>query len=213
MKQPWPLRTGGSHRRYSHIDEEGYFTIVDRKKDMIISGGFNIYPRDVDEVLFSHPKVLEGCAIGVPDQYSGERIKAFVVLKPGETASADEIIDYCKENLVKYKVPKYVEFVQDLPKSAVGKILRKELRTMDQAKAQKEGEDRGSRRPIMPCQAEPGNEGKVSLQAFSARPRSYNSRMASAAIHLPAADFISLILYAVAIVAWVQAKVAFPNLP
>ena len=120
------------------VDEEGYFTIVDRKKDMIISGGFNIYPRDVDEVLFTHPKILEGCAIGVPDEYSGERIKAYVVLKEGETATPIEIIDYCKENLVKYKVPKYVEFVKELPKSAVGKILRKELRTMDQAKAKTE---------------------------------------------------------------------------
>jgi long-chain acyl-CoA synthetase len=118
-------------------DDEGYFTIVDRKKDMIISGGFNIYPRDVDEVLFAHPKVLEACVIGVPDEYSGERIKAFVVLKEGEKATSDEIITYCKENLVKYKVPKYVEFVDDLPKSAVGKILRKELRRMDQAKTGK----------------------------------------------------------------------------
>jgi long-chain acyl-CoA synthetase len=115
------------------VDEEGYFSIVDRKKDMIISGGFNIYPRDVDEVLFTHPKILEACVIGVPDEYSGERIKAYVVLKEGQTATVEEIINYCKENLVKYKVPKYVEFVQDLPKSAVGKILRKELRTMDQA--------------------------------------------------------------------------------
>jgi long-chain acyl-CoA synthetase len=121
------------------VDEEGYFSIVDRKKDMIISGGFNIYPRDVDEVLFTHPKVLEACVIGVPDEYSGERIKAYVVLKEGQTATAEEIIDYCKENLVKYKVPKYVEFVTDLPKSAVGKILRKELRTMDQAKTQNGG--------------------------------------------------------------------------
>jgi long-chain acyl-CoA synthetase len=117
------------------FDEDGYFTIVDRKKDMIISGGFNIYPRDVDEVLFAHPKINEACAIGVSDAYSGERIKAYVVLKEGQTATAQEIIDYCKENLVKYKVPKYVEFVSDLPKSAVGKILRKELRAMDQAKA------------------------------------------------------------------------------
>ncbi|MBI4963193.1 MAG: long-chain fatty acid--CoA ligase [Desulfomonile tiedjei] len=117
------------------VDEEGYFSIVDRKKDMIISGGFNIYPRDVDEVLFSHPKILEACVIGVPDEYSGERIKAYVVLKEGETAAPEEIVDYCKQNLVKYKVPKYVEFVKDLPKSAVGKILRKELRAMDQAKA------------------------------------------------------------------------------
>jgi len=117
------------------FDEEGYFSIVDRKKDMIISGGFNIYPRDVDEVLFSHPKILEACAIGVPDDYSGERIKAYVVLKEGETATPEEIIDYCKEHLVKYKVPKYIEFAKALPKSAVGKILRKELRAMDQAKA------------------------------------------------------------------------------
>jgi long-chain acyl-CoA synthetase len=115
-------------------DEEGFFSIVDRKKDMIISGGFNIYPRDVDEVLFAHPKVLEACAIGVPDAYSGERIKAFVVLKENETATEEEIIAYCAKNLVKYKIPKYVDFVDELPKSAVGKILRKELRTMDQAK-------------------------------------------------------------------------------
>jgi long-chain acyl-CoA synthetase len=119
------------------VDEEGYFSIVDRKKDLIISGGFNIYPRDVDEVLFEHPKVLEACAIGVPDQYSGERIKAYVVLKEGETATALEIIDYCRENLVKYKVPKYVAFVKELPKSEVGKILRKELRFIDQARAKK----------------------------------------------------------------------------
>ena len=117
------------------VDEEGYFSIVDRKKDMIISGGFNIYPRDVDEVLFAHPKIVEACVIGVPDSYSGERIKAYVVMKDGETATEAEIIDYCKENLVKYKVPKYVEFVDELPKSAVGKILRKELRAMDQAKS------------------------------------------------------------------------------
>jgi long-chain acyl-CoA synthetase len=122
------------------FDEEGYFTIVDRKKDMIVSGGYNIYPRDVDEVLFSHPKVLEACVIGVPDAYSGERIKAFVVLKPGERSSIPEIIDYCKKNLTKYKVPKYVEFVEDLPKSAVGKILRKELRRRELARTQKKEE-------------------------------------------------------------------------
>jgi len=116
------------------FDEEGYFTIVDRKKDMIISGGFNIYPRDVDEVLFSHPKILEACAIGTPDAYSGERIKAFVVLKPGEMATESEIIEYCKQNLAKYKIPKYVEFVDSLPKSAIGKILRKELRRLESEK-------------------------------------------------------------------------------
>ncbi len=117
------------------VDEEGYFSIVDRKKDMIISGGFNIYPRDVDEVLFAHPKIMEACVIGVPDAHSGERIKAFVVLKKGETATAEEIIEYCRENLTRYKIPKYVEFVDDLPKSAVGKILRKELRAMELAKS------------------------------------------------------------------------------
>jgi long-chain acyl-CoA synthetase len=110
------------------VDEEGYFTIVDRKKDMIISGGFNIYPRDVDEVLFSHPKILEACAVGVPDSHSGERVKAFVVLKPGESATEQEIIDFCRERLTAYKVPKYVEFMDELPKSAIGKILRKDLR-------------------------------------------------------------------------------------
>jgi long-chain acyl-CoA synthetase len=89
----------------------------------------------VDEVLFSHPKILEACAIGVPDAYSGERVKAFVVLKQGETATTEEIIDYCKQNLAKYKVPKFVEFVDSLPKSAIGKILRKELRAANQAKA------------------------------------------------------------------------------
>jgi long-chain acyl-CoA synthetase len=123
LKDGW-LLTGD----IATVDEEGYFTIVDRKKDLIISGGFNIYPRDVDEVLFTHPKILEACAIGVPDAYSGERVKAFVVLKPGQSASEQEIIDYCKERMTNYKVPKYVEFVSDLPKSLIGKILRKELR-------------------------------------------------------------------------------------
>ncbi|MFC1823200.1 long-chain fatty acid--CoA ligase [Thermodesulfobacteriota bacterium] len=126
MKDGW-LLTGD----IAVCDQEGYFAIVDRKKDMIISGGFNIYPRDVDEVLFSHPKISEACAIGVPDEYSGERIKAFVTFREGESASEEEIIEYCRENLVKYKVPKYVEFIEELPKSAVGKILRKELKAME----------------------------------------------------------------------------------
>jgi long-chain acyl-CoA synthetase len=114
------------------MDEDGYFTIVDRKKDMIISGGFNIYPREIDEVLFTHPKIKEACAIGVPDSYSGERVKAYVVLKDGQTATEAEIVEFCKERLTKYKVPKFVEFVDELPKSAIGKILRKDLKQMDQ---------------------------------------------------------------------------------
>ena len=135
LKDGW-LLTGD----IATVDEEGYFTIVDRKKDMIISGGFNVYPREVDEVLFGHPKIREACAVGVPDQHSGERVKAFVVLKDGQTATAEEIIEYCKQSLTKYKIPKYVEFLDDLPKSAVGKILRKELRAMDQAKGEKNGQ-------------------------------------------------------------------------
>ena len=134
LKDGW-LLTGD----IATVDEEGYFTVVDRKKDMIISGGFNVYPREVDEVLFTHPKIREACAVGVPDQHSGERVKAFVVLKDGQTATAEEIIEYCKQSLTKYKIPKYVEFLGDLPKSAVGKILRKELKAMDQAKGGKNG--------------------------------------------------------------------------
>jgi long-chain acyl-CoA synthetase len=130
LKDGW-LLTGD----IATVDEEGYFTIVDRKKDLIISGGFNIYPRDVDELLFAHPKILEACAIGVPDSYSGERVKAYVVLKSGQSASEQEIIDYCKERMTNYKVPKYVEFVAELPKSPIGKILRKELRLDDLNKA------------------------------------------------------------------------------
>jgi len=119
------------------MDEEGYFFIVDRKKDMIIAGGYNIYPRDIDEVLFEHPKVAEACAIGVPHDYRGETVKAYVVLKPGETATEEEMIAYCKEKLAAYKVPKIIEFIDDLPKSAVGKILRKELRAKEEEKMKK----------------------------------------------------------------------------
>jgi long-chain acyl-CoA synthetase len=129
LKDGW-LLTGD----VATVDEEGYFTIVDRKKDMIISGGFNIYPRDVDEVLFTHPKILEACAIGVPDSHSGERVKAYIVLKSGETATEEEIVAYCKERMASYKAPKYIEFIDELPKSAVGKILRKDLRRTDSAK-------------------------------------------------------------------------------
>lgn len=117
------------------VDEEGYFTIVDRKKDMIISGGFNIYPREVDEVLFAHPKILEACAIGIPDNHFGERVKAYVVLKPGETLTEKEVIDYCRERLANYKAPKSVEFIDKLPKSEIGKILRKGLVEIERKKA------------------------------------------------------------------------------
>lgn len=110
------------------MDEDGYFYIVDRKKDMIIAGGYNIYPRDIEEVLFEHPKVLEAVVAGVPDPYRGETVKAFVVLKEGQQATEEEIIEYCKANLARYKVPKLVEFRPELPKTIVGKVLRRTLR-------------------------------------------------------------------------------------
>jgi len=115
-------------------DEDDYFFIVDRKKDMIIAGGYNIYPREIDEVLFQHPKVLEGVSVGVADKYRGETVKAFVVLKPGETATEEEIIAFCRERLAAYKVPKVVEFRPSLPKSAIGKVLRKILREEESGK-------------------------------------------------------------------------------
>ncbi|MCG8568071.1 MAG: long-chain fatty acid--CoA ligase [Desulfobacterales bacterium] len=118
----------------ARMDEEGYFYIVDRIKDMIISGGYNVYPRDIDEVLFEHPKVLEGCCIGIPHPKRGEAVKAFVVLKEGQEMTEQEVIDYCGTKLAKYKLPVAVEFKTELPKSNVGKILRKDLRVQEEAK-------------------------------------------------------------------------------
>ena len=119
------LHTGDIAR----MDTDGFFQIVDRKKDMILgSGGYNIYPREVEDVLYEHPKILEAAVAGVPvAAEKGERVKAYVVLKPGETATEDEILEYCRENLAYYKVPKFVEFRDDLPKTMVGKILRRVL--------------------------------------------------------------------------------------
>jgi long-chain acyl-CoA synthetase len=115
-------------------DEDDYFSIVDRKKDMIIAGGYNIYPREIDEVLYQHPKIADAVSVGIPDEYRGETVKAFVVLKEGETAAAEEIISFCREKLAAYKSPKLVEFRDELPKSAVGKILRKVLRDEEAGK-------------------------------------------------------------------------------
>ena len=122
-------------------DEDDYFAIVDRKKDMIIAGGYNVYPREIDEVLYQHPKVADAVSVGIKDDYRGETIKAFVVLKPGETATEKDIIGFCREKLAAYKAPKIVEFRNELPKSAVGKILRKVLRAEEEAtKSKKTGE-------------------------------------------------------------------------
>ncbi len=110
------------------MDEDGYVFIVDRKKDMIIAGGFNIYPREIDEVLYEHPNIQEAVTVGVPDPYRGETVKVFVVLKQGVTMTEEEVIEYCKTKLAAYKVPTSVEFRDSLPKTVVGKILRKVLR-------------------------------------------------------------------------------------
>ena len=117
-----------------YLDQDGYLTISDRKKDMIISRGFNVYPKEVDEILFGHPKVFEACCIGIPDQHSGESLKAYIVVKPGEHLTEEEIVSFCKDKMVAYKVPKEVEFIDELPKSAIGKVLRRTLREIDMKK-------------------------------------------------------------------------------
>ena len=113
------------------FDEDGYLSIVDRKKDMIIAGGYNIYPVELDDILMGHPKILEACTIGIPHEYRGETVKAFVVTKEGQTLTEEEITAYCKEKLAAYKVPKIFEFIEELPKSAVGKVLRRKLKEME----------------------------------------------------------------------------------
>ena len=118
------------------FDDDGYLTIVDRKKDMIIAGGYNIYPVELDGVLMGHPKILEACTIGLPHEYRGETVKAFIVVKEGQTLTEDEVVAYCKENLAAYKVPKLIEFIDELPKSAVGKILRRKLKDMEMEKTE-----------------------------------------------------------------------------
>ena len=129
MKNGW-LHTGDIVVQ----DEDDYFAIVDRKKDMIIAGGYNVYPREIDEVLYQHPKVAEAVAVGIADAYRGETVKAFIVAREGETLTEEDIISFCKEKLAAYKAPKIVEFRDELPKSAVGKILRKVLRDEEAAK-------------------------------------------------------------------------------
>ena len=111
-----------------HIDDQGYIIITDRKKDMILVGGFNCYPREVEEVLYTHPKVALAAVVGVPDPKSGEAVKAFIQLTPGETATEEEIIDFCRERLAGYKRPRSVEFRETLPTSVIGKVLRRVLR-------------------------------------------------------------------------------------
>lgn len=110
-----------------YMDEDGYFYVVDRKKDMIIAGGFNIFPREIEEVLYEHPGIQEAVAVGIPDPYRGETVKAFIVLKEGWTVSAEELNQFARKHLASYKVPRLYEFRTELPKTAVGKILRRVL--------------------------------------------------------------------------------------
>lgn len=122
LKDGW-LLTGDMGR----MDEDGYFYVVDRKSDMIIAGGFNIYPREVEEVLFEHPAIVEASVIGVPDEYRGETVKAVIVLKEGSTVTEKDLDKYCRQHLAAYKVPRLYEFREELPKTIVGKVLKRQL--------------------------------------------------------------------------------------
>ncbi|MBU4523934.1 MAG: long-chain fatty acid--CoA ligase [Desulfomicrobium sp.] len=125
----------------AYMDEEGYFFIVDRKKDLIITGGFNVYPREIDEVLHEHPAVKEAVSVGITHPTRGEIIKAYIVLKEGETLTKTEVIAFCREKLANYKVPKQVEFRDDLPKSIVGKVLRRVIREEEDKRRSDGGAD------------------------------------------------------------------------
>ena len=123
FKDGW-LHTGD----IAYLDEDGFVFIVDRVKDMAIVSGFNVFPREIDEVLMAHPKILEAAAIGIPDDYRGEVIKVFVSVRDGKTLNREELLEYCAKNLVKYKIPAIIEFTNDLPKTPVGKIDKKKLK-------------------------------------------------------------------------------------
>jgi long-chain acyl-CoA synthetase len=110
------------------IDEDGYLSVVDRKKDMIIRGGYNVYPREIEEVLMTHPAVSLAAVIGVPDERVGEEIKAFVVRKPGSSVTADELVEWSRERVAAYKYPREIEFADSLPLGATGKVLKRQLR-------------------------------------------------------------------------------------
>ena len=112
-----------------HRDTDGYYYITDRKKDMLIVNGINVYPREIDELLFRHPAILEAATVGVPDPFSGEAVKVFVVRKAAASLSAEELLDYCKQNLVKYKLPKHIAFLDALPRTGVGKIDKRALKS------------------------------------------------------------------------------------
>jgi len=132
LQDGW-LKTGD----LAYADEDGYIFIVDRSKDLIIAGGYNIYPRDIDEVLFKHPKVKDAITVGIPDEYRGETVKSYVQPVEGAEVTAEELIAYCREHLAPYKVPRSIEFRSELPRSTVGKAFRRKLRDEEIAKTQK----------------------------------------------------------------------------
>jgi long-chain acyl-CoA synthetase len=122
------FRSGWFHTGdVGYKDADGFFYIVDRKSDMIIRGGENIYPREIDEVLYQHPAVQDAATIGVPDELYGEEVKAFIVLKDGAQASEEELLEFCRAHLADYKCPKSVEFLKEIPKGPTGKLLKREL--------------------------------------------------------------------------------------
>jgi long-chain acyl-CoA synthetase len=118
----------------AYMDEDGYFFIVDRMKDLIISSGYNVYPREIEEVLYEHPGIQKAAAIGLPDEKRGEQIKVFVVPNEGATLDTEEVMKYCQEKLAKYKWPSIIEVRSSLPESTVGKILKKDLKKEEEAK-------------------------------------------------------------------------------
>jgi long-chain acyl-CoA synthetase len=123
------LRDGWLHSGdLGFVDEDGFYFIVDRAKDLVIRGGYNVYPREIEEVLYAHPAILEAAVIGKPDQRLGEEVVAVVALRPGESATAEEIIGYTRERLAAYKYPREIRFMAELPKGPSGKILKTALR-------------------------------------------------------------------------------------
>jgi long-chain acyl-CoA synthetase len=133
MRNEW-FHTGD----IAYIDPEGYFFIVDRKKDMIIRGGFNIYPREIEEVLYQHPAVREAAVIGIPDAKMGEEVKAYCSLKPETAATPQELIEFVKGKVAAYKYPREIEIIAELPKGPTGKLLKRELKDLHEAATSKQ---------------------------------------------------------------------------
>jgi long-chain acyl-CoA synthetase len=127
----WVMRNGWFHTGdLAYMDSSGYLFIVDRKKDLVIRGGLNIYPKEIEEVLYSHPSVFDAAVIGVPDPIMGEEVMAFVLLREGVNVTPEEIREFCSKKLARYKIPKHIRFVENLPKTTTGKLLKKELQKM-----------------------------------------------------------------------------------